>query len=84
MSTIDPATALRTRSNSAIAMAFGMAVQSKPGTVVHGALAIIADEMRRRGIYDDLMRELGTERARAVSLQIAVDRTRLRTASRRR
>lgn len=66
------------KSNSALAMAFGMCVQSTPGTVPVGTYAMLADELSRRGLLTELMTELGTDRARAVTLLIVVDRSRRR------
>lgn len=64
-----------------LAMAFGMAVQSRPGTTPPGALAAIADELARRSLLARLLAALGTDRSRVVGLAIAVDRTRARRAA---
>lgn len=68
------------KTNTAVAMAFGMAVQSTPGTLPTGALAMLADELAKRGLLADLLAELGQARAGAVTLQVTVDRTRMRRA----
>ena len=72
---------IRTLSNTALGMAFGMCVQSLPGTTPPGAFAACADELSRRGLMADLLAGLGLERSRTVSLQIAVDRTRARRST---
>lgn len=72
---------LRALSNTELGMAFGMCIQSTPGTTPTGALALIADELKRRGSFGDCMLGLGVERARAVSMLINVDRVRARKAA---
>lgn len=74
-----PTNPLSAQSNSAVAMAFGMCVQSTPGTLPEGAFAAIADELKRRGLLADLLDHLG-ERSAAVMLAVTVDRTRGRRA----
>lgn len=61
-------------------MAFGMCIQSTPGTTPPGALAALADELHARGLMPALLAELGLERMRSLTLQITVDRTRARRA----
>lgn len=69
---------LRALSDTALGMAFGMCVQSRPGTTPPGALAVIADELTRRGQLAALLAAFDTQRAGAVRLMISVDRTRVR------
>ena len=63
-------------------MAFGMCVQSTPGSLPPGAFSAIADELKRRGLLTDLLDHLGTERAATVMLAVTVDRTRGRREKR--
>ena len=72
------ATSLGTLSNSAVAMAFGMCIQSKQGTTPPGALAALADELTRRGLLPELLSHFAGDRPAAITLMISVDRVRAR------
>ena len=74
-------TELRRLPNSAVAMAFGMCIQSELGTAPVGALSALADDLTRRGLLPELIEHLGPKTGHAVVIRINVDRVRARRAA---
>lgn len=63
-------------------MAFGMCIAAKPGVNAHGTLAVLADELNRRGLLTELLSHFTHERRGIITLAITVDRTRARSGKR--
>lgn len=77
-------TPLRSQSNSALALVYGMAITTKDSALPVGMLSGLYDELTRRGLMPDLAAVLGPARVEGLELRVAIDRSRVRRGERRR